>query len=290
MGGAEFCEILARKAPDSVVGQWILSDAEDLAFPPSLPRCADVVVDARWLTILRESAPFVFELGRSTRVAPFGLVERGLLTEPLTLPTRVFKRTLDLFLATTLLLVLLPVLLVAALAIKLDSPGPILFRQPRLGAGGRRFSCLKLRTMVMSDDDDNHRSYVRAMIRSAAPPVEGLFKLRTNPRITRVGRFLRRYSIDEAPQLWNVLRGDMSVVGPRPPVLLEAEAYGDVDWQRLRVKPGLTGLAQIRGRSGLRFDQIVAADVEYADSWSLWLELKILFFTPFAVVSGRGAA
>ncbi len=212
------------------------------------------------------------------------------LANPLGLLARVVKRALDLVVAVPLLLLALPVLLVAAIAIKLDSPGPVIFAHDRVGMGRHRFRCYKLRTMGGSDDDEAHRSYVAAMIRCQATPENGLFKRASNPRITRVGRVLRRLSIDELPQLWNVVIGNMSVVGPRPPVLAEAEVYTEAEWQRLRMKPGITGLAQLRGRSALRFDQIVAADVEYAERWTPLLDLQILARTPFVVVSGRGAA
>lgn len=212
------------------------------------------------------------------------------LANPLRPAQRAVKRLLDLTVAIPMLLVSLPVLLLAAVAIKLDSPGPVLFRHDRVGMGKRLFRCCKLRTMVGAEDDEAHRAYAAAMIKCQAMPENGLYKRASNPRITRVGRLLRRLSIDELPQLWNVIAGDMSLVGPRPPVLTEAAVYSEADWQRLRVKPGITGLAQLRGRSALRFDQIVSADVEYADRWTPLLDLRILARTPFAVMSGRGAA
>jgi lipopolysaccharide/colanic/teichoic acid biosynthesis glycosyltransferase len=210
-------------------------------------------------------------------------------SHPLRPHQRAFKRALDILLAGTLLLLTIPLLVVAALAVKLESRGPALFCHPRLGFGGRPFKCYKLRTMRAGADDEAHRQHVAAMIRGQAKPENGLFKLASNPRITPLGRIIRKLSIDELPQLWNVLRGEMSVVGPRPPVLEEAAAYTSAEWRRLVMKPGLTGLAQLRGRSGLRFDLIVAADLEYAQTWTPLLELRILARTPYAVLSGRGA-
>lgn len=188
------------------------------------------------------------------------------------------------------MVIALPVLIAAAIAVRLTSPGPVLFRHIRVGAGGRPFWCYKLRTMSVGANDVGHNEFIAAMVRSEATPENGLFKQASNPRITPVGRVLRRWSIDELPQLWNVIRGDMSIVGPRPPVPEEAVMYTPHAWRRLCVKPGLTGLAQLRGRSGLRFDLIVASDLEYALHWTPWLELKILVRTPLAVLTGRGAA
>ena len=218
------------------------------------------------------------------RLAPY------VLPNPLGPRQRAFKRALDVAVALVLLVLALPVLVVAAIAIKLDSRGPVLFPHVRFGAGGRRFRCYKLRTMHETEEDEEHQRYVAAMIRGEAPTENGLFKRASNPRITPVGRLLRRLSVDELPQLWNVLKGDMSVVGPRPPVPVEAALYGAREWQRLRMKPGLTGLAQLRGRSALRFDLIVSADLEYASRWTPLLDLVILARTPVAVLTGRGAA
>jgi lipopolysaccharide/colanic/teichoic acid biosynthesis glycosyltransferase len=214
----------------------------------------------------------------------------SVLANPLDRAERAVKRGIDLLVAVPLLLLSLPLLILAALAVKLDSHGPVFFCHDRVGMGRHHFRCYKLRTMTGSDDDDAHRAYVAAMIRCQASPENGLYKRASNPRITRVGRVLRRLSVDELPQLWNVVKGDMSMVGPRPPVLTEAAEYGAEDWQRLRVKPGITGLAQLRGRSALRFDEIVAADIEYAERWTPLLDIAILARTPLVVVSGRGVA
>lgn len=209
---------------------------------------------------------------------------------PLSLPDRVFKRMLDIFLSVLLIVLTLPLLVVAIIAVTIESPGPAIYRHQRLGIRGRRFWCYKLRTMTVAEDSESHKDFVAAMVHSTATPENGLFKQASNPRITPLGRLLRRLSIDELPQAWNVLKGDMSVVGPRPPILAEAAAYSGHHWERLSVRPGLTGLAQIRGRSALRFDLIVAADIEYTRTWSPLLELKILTRTPLMVLSGRGVA
>jgi len=206
----------------------------------------------------------------------------GLFAPSLPAPARFFKRVLDLVGATVLLVVSVPLLIIAVVAIRADSGGPAIFTQIRLGAGGRKFKLYKLRTMRRDSDDFIHQAYVQALIEGRAERSGGMFKLVSDPRVTRVGRWLRRLSIDELPQLWNVLRGDMSLVGPRPPL--------PRTWQRLGVKPGLTGLWQISGRCERTFDEMVVLDLRYVESWTPWLELKILLHTPAAVLSCRGVA
>jgi lipopolysaccharide/colanic/teichoic acid biosynthesis glycosyltransferase len=208
----------------------------------------------------------------------------------LPLRARIVKRVLDVLGAALGLLLLSPVLLVTMVAIRLDSPGPALLRQLRVGADGRRFTLLKLRTMFVDNNDSHHLAYVTSLIKGAASRNGGMFKLIDDPRITRVGRFLRRFSFDEAPQLWNVLTGSMSLVGPRPALMAEVELYGPDALNRLRVKPGLTGLWQVSGRCELTFDQMIELDTRYWHDWTLRMELRVLWQTPPAVLSGRGAA
>jgi lipopolysaccharide/colanic/teichoic acid biosynthesis glycosyltransferase len=200
------------------------------------------------------------------------------------------KRLLDVCLAAVLLAGALPLLLIAAMAILLDSRGPVGFSQVRVGAEGRPFRLYKLRTMVLHNDDSEHTAYVAALIRGDAHVHDGMFKLVADLRVTRVGRLLRRYSVDELPQLWNVLRGDMSLVGPRPALPGEVALYDEPTRERLRGKPGLTGLAQVRGRCQLPFEEMVSLDIEYLRSSSLLLDLRILLMTPYVVLSCRGAA
>jgi lipopolysaccharide/colanic/teichoic acid biosynthesis glycosyltransferase len=147
----------------------------------------------------------------------------------------------------------------------------------------------KFRTMTADNDPATHRQYYCALIRGEVAANNGTFKLARDPRITRVGRVLRRYSLDELPQLINVLRGEMSLVGPRPPISYEVELYGERDRLRLSVTPGLTGLWQVSGRNQLNFQQMVDLDIEYVESWSFWLDLVILARTPLVVITGRGA-
>jgi exopolysaccharide biosynthesis polyprenyl glycosylphosphotransferase len=193
------------------------------------------------------------------------------------------KRTFDLVVAAVGLVLALPVLAVAALAIKLDSPGPVLFRQERVGRHGRLFHVLKLRTMVT--DAEARLADVLPLNEADGP----LFKITHDPRVTRVGRVLRTLSLDELPQLVNVLRGEMSLVGPRPALAREVAGWSPEAHERLRVKPGVTGMWQVHGRSSTGFDEYVRYDLYYVDNWSLTTDAAILFRTIPAVVLGRGA-
>src|SRR3989442_14791118 len=210
--------------------------------------------------------------------------------------SRVIKRAIDVLGSSMALIILSPIFLAIAAAIKLSSPGPVLFRQKRIGQYGVPFTCLKFRTMYAVNDSQIHKEYVKRFIAGNVDPSASetngsvVYKITKDPRLTRVGRFLRKTSLDEFPQFLNVLSGEMSMVGPRPPIPYELEAY-DI-WHRrrlLEVKPGITGLWQVNGRSRLRFDDMVRLDLQYATVWSLWLDLKILARTPQAVFSGEGA-
>jgi exopolysaccharide biosynthesis polyprenyl glycosylphosphotransferase len=197
---------------------------------------------------------------------------------------RIAKGAADRSLAALALIVLTPLLLLLAMVIRLTSPGPALFRQTRVGKGGSTFTCYKLRTMVATAEVERER-LIDLNERS-----EGLlFKIRRDPRVTPVGRWLRRYSFDELSQLWNIARGDMSLVGPRPPLPIEVDAYGHDVRRRLLVKPGLTGLWQISGRSDLPWTESVRLDLFYVENWSPFLDLSILWKTAFAVLRGSGA-
>lgn len=195
------------------------------------------------------------------------------------------KRTIDIGFAAFLLIILWPFLVLVALAIKLSSPGPIFFQQERIGLNKRRFKIWKFRTMV--PNAERMMSQLESRNEVSGP----VFKIKNDPRITPIGKLLRRTSIDELPQLFNVLHGDMSLVGPRPLPVRDYEGFSE-DWQRRRfsVKPGITCLWQINGRSGVSFDQWMLLDLEYMDRWSLWLDLEILVKTVPAVLKGSGAA
>ena len=203
------------------------------------------------------------------------------------------KRAIDILGSVLLLILALPLFLLIAIAVKVTSNGPVFFKQQRVGQHGRYFTFLKFRSMRDRNDHSVHREYVTQMIAGNAERItgngggEGVYKLVDDPRITPVGRFLRKTSLDELPQFFNVLRGEMSLVGPRPPIPYEVAAYQT--WHRrrvLQVKPGITGLWQVTGRSRVSFDDMVRLDLQYATAWSLWLDLKILMRTPAAVIKG----
>jgi len=206
------------------------------------------------------------------------------------------KRMVDIAGSLLALIVFAPLLLAVAVAVKTSSKGPVFFKQQRVGRYGKRFTFLKFRSMYVDNDPSLHREYVVKLIAGTAERKpsngngESVYKLTDDPRITRIGAFLRRTSLDEMPQFFNVLRGDMSLVGPRPAVPYEVAAYET--WHRrrvLEVKPGITGLWQVNGRSRVTFDEMVRLDLRYAKAWSPWMDIKILLLTPRAVVFGEGA-
>lgn len=209
----------------------------------------------------------------------------------------VMKRAIDVVGSAALLILFAPLCLIITLAIKASSKGPVLFRQQRVGQYGKSFTFLKFRSMYVNNDTRVHKEYVTKIIACEVEDPEevvesgkGIYKLTNDKRVTRVGRFLRRSSLDELPQFLNVLMGDMSLVGPRPPIPYELAAYQT--WHRrrlLEVKPGITGLWQVTGRSIVSFDEMVRMDLRYASAWTLWLDIKILFRTPAAMIKGTGA-
>jgi lipopolysaccharide/colanic/teichoic acid biosynthesis glycosyltransferase len=205
----------------------------------------------------------------------------------------VIKRAMDIAGGALMLALLAPLLLLIAVMVKATSRGPMLFKQQRVGQYGRRFTFLKFRSMRVDNDPSVHREYVTKLIAGEAQRIQAsasggaVYKLANDNRITRLGALLRKTSLDELPQFFNVLKGDMSLVGPRPPIPYELAAYQT--WHRrrvLEVKPGITGLWQVTGRSQVKFDDMVRLDLRYATSWSPWLDLKILLRTPGAVIKG----
>ncbi len=218
------------------------------------------------------------------------------------------KRAMDILVASLLLVVFSPLMILIAVAIRLYSPGPIFFAQERVGSKRHTrgkdtswqpttFRCFKFRTMHVNADPSVHRAYVQALIENnpeKMAAIQGqttsLRKLVEDARISRPGRLLRKFSLDELPQLWNVLRGDMSLVGPRPAIPYEVEMYQGWHTHRLEAQPGITGLQQITARSTADFDQQIQLDLQYIDQQSLWLDCKIMLKTPIVVISTKGAA
>ena len=208
------------------------------------------------------------------------------------------KRILDICASGIGIVALSPLLLTFAFLIKMTSQGPVFFKQERVGLGGRKFKLYKFRSMYINNDPSAHKAFVTKLITEQTPQsgtapagsASASYKIKNDPRITSIGRFVRKTSIDELPQLFNVLKGEMSLVGPRPPIGYEVEVY-EV-WHRPRVvevMPGITGLWQVEGRSRTTFDGMVRMDLEYIHNWSLWLDLKLLLKTPAAVMAGKGA-
>lgn len=205
----------------------------------------------------------------------------------------IVKRSLDIMGSLAGLVLFSPFFAVLPPLIKLTSKGPVFFRQERIGRNGRKFNVLKFRSMYLDNDDVIHRQYVKQLIKGEISTDEGaetVFKIQGDPRVTRVGKYLRKYSLDELPQFINVLKGDMSLVGPRPPIRYEVDHYSG--WQRNRLmgkKPGITGLWQVTGRSSTSFDDMVRLDLRYLNRWSILLDLKIIARTPLAMVKAKGA-
>jgi len=210
------------------------------------------------------------------------------------------KRCMDIVLSLLFLIITLPLFLLIALLIKVDSPGPVIFRQTRIGKDGKPFTFVKFRSMRQDANPQVHQEHMRRVIRGAdtsgnpggedsGDGGERAGKLSNDARVTRVGRIIRKTTLDELPQLLNVLKGEMSLVGPRPPLPYEMEMYEDWHMRRLKVLPGMASLWVVRGRADIPFDDQARMDIEYIENQSLWLDTKILLQTPWAVVSGGGA-
>jgi lipopolysaccharide/colanic/teichoic acid biosynthesis glycosyltransferase len=227
------------------------------------------------------------------------LVQEAPLVAPVreSRPEALARRALDLVVGSALIVLLSPLLLAVAIAVRLDSPGPALFRQRRIGLGQREFTLFKFRSMRADADEADHKEYVSALIAAGEErstpeddSTEGLYKLVGDRRVTRVGETIRRWSIDELPQLFNVVLGDMSLVGPRPTTPYEVDQYPAWYFDRFSVKPGLTGLWQVSGRNERTYEEMVRIDVDYVETRTLRLDLSILVRTPWVVLSRKGAA
>ncbi|HEV8168559.1 MAG TPA: sugar transferase, partial [Pyrinomonadaceae bacterium] len=265
---------------------------------------ADVNADALFEVMMRcgrrrgvefRIAPSLFNcLPRKTEIDQIGVLPMiRLFREPLSSGARILKRTFDLIVAALTIVLLFPIWLLIAILIKLASKGPVFYTQERVGMDGRLFLLYKFRTMKAGADPELHREYQKAFIAGRAEANVGndskpTYKLLADPRITKIGKLLRRSSLDEVPQLLNVLLGDMSIVGPRPPIPYEVEAYELWHRKRLDMKPGLTGLWQVSGRNRLPFEEMVRLDLYYIENWSLLLDLEIILRTGFVMLAGEG--
>ena len=272
---------LVRIAEEEVVDEVIFALS-----PQEIDRAEQLFLTLQDLGICSRFAVDPFPHARSTlEVGELdGVPLLTFSTAPMNPIRLLVKRAIDIVVSATVLLASLPILLAIAIATKLSSPGPVLFRQTRCGLNGRRFTLYKFRTMVA--DAEERMAQVEHLNEMSGP----VFKVRDDPRITPLGRLLRRYSLDELPQLWNVLTGSMSLVGPRPPIPGEVERYERWQRRRLSMRPGLTCLWQVTGRNDVDFDRWMELDLQYIDSWSPLLDLKILARTIPVVLSGRGAS
>ncbi len=245
------------------------------------------------LTVTVISPAFNVMIGRAPVVLLDGMPLLEIQPSGLFSPARHLKRAIDFTGALLGGLVLLPVLGMVALLVKLSSPGPVLYRQERVGRGGKIFHFYKFRSMVVGGDEKRHRAYLEDLVRSGSAATvdthgRRIYKLVDDPRITRVGSFLRRTSLDELPQLWNVLKGEMSLVGPRPCLPFEWDLYKDWQKRRLDVTPGLTGLWQVTGRSQVSFEDMVLLDLYYIAHWSVGLDMELIIRTIPVMLFGRG--
>jgi exopolysaccharide biosynthesis polyprenyl glycosylphosphotransferase len=302
---AEVIEVLTATKLDTDIVGWLTRENAVGLIRPLINQPPAEAAAALSLTVQQELARVLSDdtaASCSIRLEVFSQRREGTLPEVLQPKSRrermtevaadVSKRMLDIVGSLILLALLSPVFLIVSALIRFTSEGPILFRQTRVGRNGRPFTMLKFRTMYVNADESIHQKYVTQFIQTGAAADSGsnVFKIVNDPRITPIGHFLRRSSLDELPQFWNVLRGDMSLVGPRPPLPYEVERYKR--WHRRRLfeaKPGITGLWQVTARSRTTFDEMVRLDLRYARKSSLWTDIRILLATPRAVLSGKGA-
>ena len=249
--------------------------------------------ELRKLDVQIDIVPRLFEiLGPKAGIHAFeGLPLVGLPPAKLSRSSRLLKRTLDYVGALAMLILLSPVMLVIAICIRFDSKGPVLFRQQRLGYEMEPFTVLKFRTMEVDTDEEEHRRYIESTLtHEASPNSNGLYKLDRTSSVTRVGAFLRKTSLDELPQLLNVLAGEMSLVGPRPCLDYETKGFAEHHFERFLVPPGLTGLWQVTARARSTFGEAVDMDVAYVRGWSLSLDLRLLLKTPLSLFRMRATA
>jgi exopolysaccharide biosynthesis polyprenyl glycosylphosphotransferase len=272
--------LVERVLQDRVIDEVVFAvSMQELArLEPLMSHCANVGVKTR-VQLEFLPAPYSRIYLENFRDVPL----LSLSTAPESELLLFFKRTGDVIVATFSLVLLFPLLGAIAAAIRLTSPGDVLFRQTRCGLGGRRFTLYKFRSMV------NNAEQLRVELHELNELDGPVFKISDDPRITPVGRILRRFSLDELPQLWNILRGDMSFVGPRPAIPDEVEKYEPWQRRRLRMRPGLTCIWVLEGRSHIDFHRWIQLDLAYIDNWSLWLDCKIFFRTIPIVISGKGA-
>ena len=286
------CPIYGTLADFSTVASQLGIQDVYITIPSERAKVKGLVEQAYELGLNVHIIPDLFDLlVREVKFESIGSLTLLRLFQPtLSSWERRLKRIEDLFFASLLLLVFSPFIAVIALAIKLDSPGPVIYKQRRHGLNGEPFLLYKFRSMYHGADETKHRELAKKWLRSADPIDEQakVYKLTRDERITRVGRIIRKFNLDEIPQLWNVIRGEMSLVGPRPPLPYEYEEYEEYHKKRLTIKPGITGLWQVSGLHRLSFEEMVLLDLRYINEWSIWLDLEILLRTVSVVLLGKG--
>jgi exopolysaccharide biosynthesis polyprenyl glycosylphosphotransferase len=290
---AELDHLALLGAPDRLTELVKLLDVERviIAFAEeSHENLLAMIRELRKLDVQIDVVPRLFEtVGPKAGIHTFeGLPLVSLPPAKLSRSSRLLKRSLDYVVALAMLILTAPLMLLIALSLKLDSKGPVLFRQQRLGYDMDPFTVLKFRTMRVDTDQDEHRRYIeRTLTHEASPNDNGLYKLDRSSSVTRVGRILRKTSLDELPQLFNILAGEMSLVGPRPCLEYEVEGFAEHHYERFLMPPGLTGLWQVTARARSTFGEALDMDVEYVRGWSLSLDLRLLLKTPFSLVRMR---
>jgi lipopolysaccharide/colanic/teichoic acid biosynthesis glycosyltransferase len=301
----EFVALLHKNTRESDIKGWVDRDVVGLILPDTgekgVKRCVKKIAESNGgfnYSVTTGTYPdhlFVKLLIEEEGLPDFFPLDLDAPMEPLRLQITL-KRVIDVLGAVVGLILFSPIILATGIAIKMTSPGPIIFKQSRFGKRGARFQFYKFRSMYWNIDDQIHREYVTNLIKGDLKKINQgdentpLFKMKSDPRVTRVGKIIRKTSIDELPQFFNVLKGEMSLVGPRPPVPYEVEKYEPWHLRRiLEAKPGITGLWQVGGRSRTSFDEMVRIDLRYVQNWSLWLDLRILLKTAKAVFSSKGA-
>ena len=267
-------------------------DGTDVAFVREVESRVQLALATRLDADVRSS--FSVRLHRHGGAHDKSEVLRSIEHSPRAAVRAALKRALDVIASAAFLAVAAPLFLLIAACVKLRSAGPVFFKQVRVGQHGKPVTMLKFRTMNVKSDDTIHKAFVSQLIKGATPGGDSTaaapYKIVNDPRVTSVGRLLRKTSLDELPQFWNVLMGDMSLVGPRPPLAYEVEQYKPWHYRRvLEAKPGITGLWQVSGRSRTTFDDMVRLDLRYAKNPNAWADIKILLATPRAVISGKGA-
>jgi lipopolysaccharide/colanic/teichoic acid biosynthesis glycosyltransferase len=302
----DFLKFLSNKTRETDIKGWVDPVTLGLILPdtngPAMDRCIELInkgLGRSYCTFVKGIYPdsiFQSVLDENKGENELCLLDLDQVVENRPV-AQFFKRILDLVGALTGLLLFSPLMALTAAAIKVSSPGPVIFKQIRVGRRGKRFYFYKFRSMQVNNDDRIHREYLAKMIEGSQENLDQgeankpMFKIKNDSRITPVGKIIRKLSIDELPQFFNVLKGEMSLVGPRPPIPYEVEKYKSWHLRRiLEIKPGITGLWQVDGRSRTSFDEMVRLDLRYVKDWSFWMDIKILLKTVRAVLETRGAA